>query len=510
MWPKAIDLQFLTKRPPMLEDFFSVPLDPRRKLQQQIQERIVEAILAGSLPTHEPLPATRILARDLGVARNTISLVYERLAEDGYLKPVKRRGYFIDERHVREHLDQQPQAGVVAPAPRAIKPVDYAARIALRYTGQRNRVKPADWRRYAYPFIFGQVIPDRTTLSRWRDCIRQAGTAEHVTGWAADLFDADDPMLIEQIIRRVLPKRGFRADPADVMVTVGAQHALYLAATLLCAPGTAVGIEEPCYPDARNIFLARGAALKPQAVDAQGMRVSAELAGCRLVCVTPGHQSPTNVTMPLERRMQLLAAAEEHDFLIIEDDYEHELNFVGKQRPALKGLDASGRVIHIGSLSKPLFPGLRLGFIVAPRPLMEELRALRRLMCRHPSALDQRAMAIFFADGHFDAHIRRHRADLAGRWKTMLREIAGHLPDCAVTMTTGGSGLWVTLPPGVDGGRLTEAAAERGVLIEPGDICYSGDNPPKNHIRMGFAAIPPEKIAPGLAELAEALRMVRG
>lgn len=493
----------------MLEHFFSIPLDPGRKLQQQIQERIIEAILAGSLPSHEPLPATRILARDLGVARNTISLVYERLAEDGYLKPVKRRGYFIDERYVREQLNLKPDTGGRALFPLSGGPVDYASRLTVSYKGQRNIVKPADWRRYPYPFIFGQVIPDRTSVSRWRDCIRQAGTAEHVSSWAGDLIDADDPMLVDQIIRRVLPKRGFRAVPAEVMITVGAQNAVFLVAELLCRRGIVVGFEEPGYPDARNTFLSRGAVLKPQAVDGNGMRVGDDLAGCDLVYVTPGHQSPTNVTLTLERRLQLMAAAETHDFLIVEDDYEHELNFVGKQRPALKSLDMSGRVIHIGSLSKPLFPGLRLGFIVAPRPLMEELRALRRLICRHPSALDQRAMAIFFADGHFDAHIRRQRSDLAQRWKTILREIDARMPDCDVTMTTGGSAIWVTLPKGTEARNLAIAAAAKGVLIEPGEVCYQRENPPLNRIRMGFAAIQTDRIAPGIALLAEALKEVR-
>lgn len=493
----------------MLEHFFSVPLDPGRRLQQQIQERLIEAILAGSLPSHEPLPATRSLARDLGVARNTISLVYERLAEDGYLRPVQRRGYFIDERYVREQLNVRAEGAGKVLFPVAAKPVDYASRMPVSYRNQRNIVKPADWRRYPYPFIFGQLIPDRTSVSRWRDCIRQAGTAEHVGCWAYDLIDADDPMLIDQIIRRVLPKRGFRANPDELMITVGAQNALYLAATLLCQQETRVGVEEPGYADSRNIFLVRGAELVPQTVDGNGLRVTDALAGCQLVCVTPGHQSPTNVTMSLERRLQLLAAAEEHDFLIIEDDYEHELNFVGKQRPALKSLDVSGRVIHVGSLSKPLFPGLRLGFIAAPKAVMTELRALRRLMCRHPSALDQRALAIFFADGHFDTHIRRQRSDLAQRWKTILREIGTHLPDCDVTMTTGGSGLWVTLPKGTNARHLATVAAGKGVLVEPGDVCYLRENPPMNRIRIGFAAIPRERIAAGIALLAEALKEVR-
>lgn len=293
------------------------------------------------------------------------------------------------------------------------------------------------------------------------------------------------------------------------MITVGAQNALYMASALLCAANTTVGVEDPGYVDARNIFLSHGASLRPITVDGNGLRVSDDLGGCDLVCVTPGHHSPTNVTMSMERRLHLLAAAETHDFLIIEDDYEHELNFVGKQRPSLKSLDTNGRVLHVGSLSKPLFPGLRLGFLVAPPPLIEELRALRRLMCRHPSALDQRAMAIFLADGHFDAHIRRQRSDLALRWKLMLTEIETQLCDCDVTMTTGGSAVWVTLPKGTDARRLVEVAQAKGVLVEPGDVYYLRENPPLNRIRMGFAAISREKIAPGIAMLAEALREVR-
>lgn len=489
----------------MLESFFSKPLESGRRLQQQIQDRIIEAILSGQLPSHEPLPATRILARELQVARNTVSLVYERLAEIGYLKPIGRRGYFIDERYVREQLD----GGDMAASTPAAPPIDYAARLNVSYSAQRNSIKPADWRQYPYPFIFGQLIPDATSAGRWRDCIRQASATAHLANWAGDLIDADDPMLIEQIILRVLPKRGFRAAPDEVMVTVGAQHALFLAATLLCGEATTVGIEEPCYPDARNIFLSRTGRLKPQAVDEEGLTVTDALAGCEVVYVTPGHQSPTNVTMPLERRLQLLAAAERHDFLIVEDDYENELNFTGRQRPSLKALDHGGRVIHIGSLSKPLFPGLRLGFIVAPKPLMAELRALRRLMCRHPSALDQRALAIFFADGHFDAHIRRYRGDLSERWKTMLREIAVRLPDCRVTPTTGGSGLWLTLPEGVEARKLAATAMGKGVLVEPGDVCYLRPDPPLDRMRMGFAAIPRDRIGPGMALLAEALAEIR-
>lgn len=481
----------------------SAPLVPGRGLQQQLQERIVEGILSGRLSAHEPLPATRVLARALKVSRNTVSLVYERLAADRYLKPVGRRGFFIDEAQLRERLNVAIGGGERQLFPASGPSFDKW--LASRPSRQENIVKPTNWRDFPYPFVYGQILPDTISLARWRDCVRLAGTARHSDAWTGDLIDDDDALLIEQIRRRLLPQRGFDASPDCMLITVGAQNALFLIAALLTRNGVRVAIENPGYVDARNMFLAMGATLLPQGVDANGMRVTPALAEARLVYVTPGHHSPTSVTMSTERRLALIAAAEAHDLLVIEDDYEHELNFIGPPRPSLKGYDASNRVLHVGSLSKPLFPGLRLGFVAAAEPLVRELRALRRLMYRHPSALDQRAMALFLAEGHYDAHIRRQRKELTAKWTAMLSGIERLLPRCTVTMTTGGSGLWLTLPEEVSARELQPRAAARGVLIEPGDVHYWGDDPPRNRIRLGFGAIALDRIAPGLAELAETL-----
>lgn len=489
----------------MLERFFAAPLDPAKRLQQQIQERLIEAILAGALPTHEPLPATRVMAERIKVSRNTVTLVYERLAEDGYLKSVNRRGYFIDERHVREQLNIRVARLSKGLIPQSAEPIDFARRVRHSFASQLNIVKPANWRDFAYPFVYGQTSPDKTSLARWRDCLRLAGTTQHAKDWTGDLIDADDPMLVEQIIRRVLPQRGFRADADQILVTAGAQNALYLVATLLCGPETRVDMEDPGYVDARNIFSAHRVDLRAHALDGNGMKVTEALAGTDLVYVTPGHQSPTNITMSIERRLSLLAAAERHDFLVLEDDYEHELNFVGPQRPALKSFDQTGRVIHVGSLSKPLFPGLRLGFVAAAKPLVAELRALRRLMYRHTSSLDQRTMAIFLAEGHFDAHIRRQRASLSAKWKTMLKCAERLLPDCDVTMTTGGSAIWLMLPDGLSAVDVARAAAAQGVLVEAGDIHYQRPDAPRNRLRLGFAAIAVDRIEPGLTILSKVI-----
>ncbi|SHN19064.1 aminotransferase-like domain-containing protein [Roseibium suaedae] len=489
----------------MLASFFEKPFDPNRRLQHQIQERLIEAILAGVWPLHEPLPATRVFAARFKVSRNTISLVYERLAADGYLMPVNRRGYFINERALREQLTIRQDAKLKDSLPTEARPLDLEAKLRYRFTGQSHITKPNDWRRFEFPFVYGQTLADKTSVTRWRDCVRLAGTAQHAPTWISDLVDRDDPMLIDQIIRRVLPQRGFRAAPENILVTIGAQNAVYLAASLFCSPGSRVDIEDPGYVDARNIFLSLGASLKAHGVDTNGMRVTGALSGAEVVYVTPGHQSPTNVTMSMERRLALLAAADTHDFIIIEDDYEHELNFVGAQRPALKSFDRSDRVIHIGSLSKPLFPGLRLGFVAASSAIIEEMRVLRRLMYRHPPAQDQRAMALFLAEGHYDAHIRRQRKDLSGKWRRVFQEVDRLLPMCAVTQTTGGSAVWLQLPADLPARDLQAEAARNGVLVEAGDIHFLDQAPPKNCIRLGFGAVSLDQITPGLERLAQVI-----
>ena len=180
---------------------------------------------------------------------------------------------------------------------------------------------------------------------------------------------------------------------------MGAQHGLFLLATLLMDGGTTVGLENPGYVDARNIFASREARLKALAVDHGGLVVGRRLHGCDYLYVTPSHQSPTTVTMPLERRLALLEQAAKRNIVIIEDDYEFETNYVNEPCPALKSLDDNSRVIYVGSLSKTLFPGLRLGFMVGPKELIVQARALRRLMVRHAPNNNQRTAALFLSLG---------------------------------------------------------------------------------------------------------------
>jgi GntR family transcriptional regulator/MocR family aminotransferase len=210
--------------------------------------------------------------------------------------------------------------------------------------------------------------------------------------------------------------------------------------------------------------------------------------------------------MPLGRRKQLLDDAEKHDFLIIEDDYESEINFVGEPTPALKSLDKHNRVIYIGSLSKTLAPGLRIGYMIASKELIAEARALRRLMIRHPATNNQRLVALFLSMGHHDSLIHRLSETYRERWQVMGDALNKYLPESTRKPSFGGTSYWVELPPQVDTRELKKRAREVSILIESGDIWFMEDNPPQNFFRLGYSSIASNRIESGIKLLAALIK----
>jgi GntR family transcriptional regulator/MocR family aminotransferase len=482
MWSQLIQLSFRSKI----------------SLQAQIREMLVAAILDGQIPTGVALPSTRELAVQLGVARNTVALAYELLASEGYLLPKSRSGHYVNPEIRAGRAEARPRAFL----PPAVPPAAWGARFRVTPSLQRNIVKAKDWQKYPFPFLYGQIDPALMPIAGWRECAMQALTTSEVRGWSVDLIDGDDPLLVEQIQTRLLARRGVWAAPDEILVTVGAQHALFMLATLLTGRETTVGVEDPGYPDARNIFAAHTSRVVPLPLDGDGLALSPALAACDYVYLTPSHQCPTNVTMPLARRSAMLDWADANDRVLIEDDYEIELGFEGRAQPALKSLDRGGRVIYVSSLSKTLAPGIRMGFIVGSRELIREARALRRLMLRHPAANNARTVALFLAMGHHDALLRRLRVACAERAALAAAALAAHLPAVAFRAVVGASSCWLEFPDGTDTRALAGAALGRGVLIEPGDVFFAGDRPPSRFVRLGFAAIPSQRIEDGIRALA--------
>ena len=471
-------------------------------LQTQIREALVSAILDGQLAREEPIPSTRKMAKSLGVSRNTVVLAYQGLLDDGYLVARERSGYYVSEKAIEGAAP--PKLGVKQAAPGGS--IDWSRRLTMQPAEQINVSKPLDWQSYPYPFIYGQVDHTLFPLAEWRDCARQALGKKWLGSWTNDTWANDDPLLVEQIRRRILPRRGIMANDDEILVTLGAQNALYLLTTLLVAPETRVGMEEPGYPDVRNIFSLRTPNVSLLPVDEKGLVPSEEFNACDLVFTTPSHQFPTTVTMPLERRMDLLKRAAAHDVVIIEDDYEFETNYVNEPCPALKSLDDDGRVIYVGSLSKTLFPGLRLGFLVAPKELVAQARALRRLMVRHAPNNNQRTAALFLSMGHHDTLIRRLHRAYRSRWEIMGEALKAHMPEASRVPSFGGTSFWVKGPDALNSDALAKEAAAKGVLIEPGRVTFGAAEAPRNFYRLAFSSIDEQKIEPGIRLLSGLVR----
>ncbi len=473
-------------------------------LQGQIRAMLVESILNGTLPAGEPVPSSREMAEQLSVGRITVVLAYQQLADEGYLLSRQRKGHYVNPDIVKGRL----KTPIVAKSTIEPGKTDWSKRFCMHPSAQRSIVKPADWQKFPYPFLYGQFDQELFPTAAWREaCLKALGVLD-IREWAPDQITRDDESLVQQIRTKVLPRRGVWATSDELIITVGAQHALYMLADLLMREGTRVAIEDPGYPDARNIFSSRTSQIVPFPVDEFGFPISDRLRSFEYLYTTPSHQCPTGVTMPLERREALLRIAEESDLVIIEDDFESENCFDGDPIPALKSLDRNDRVIYIGSLSKSLAPGLRIGYIVAAPEIIQELRALRRLMLRHPSTFIQRALAIFISLGHNDAQFRRLAMAQKERNKVLLDALARYAPECVPTPVSGGGSVWVRLPEHIRATDLALQAAQRGVLIEPGDVFFVSAQPPANYVRLGYQSIPASAIEKGIVKLAEVMHQM--
>jgi GntR family transcriptional regulator/MocR family aminotransferase len=470
-------------------------------LQGQLRDMLVHAVMEGYLSPGETLPSSRLLAQMLKLSRTTVTLALQALADKGLVVGRARSGYLVSDQLQATYLGARQRADT---APQASH-VQWAARLKLHPSAQRNIHKPANWQQQPYPFIYGQFDSTLFPSADWRECVLESLQTRSLRQWAPDHMDRDDDTLVEQIHRRLLPARGIWAEPDQILVTSGAQQAMFLLTSLLVGASTVVGIENPGYPDARNNLLLRTRHVKPLRVDEQGLVIGAGLTGCKYVYVTPSHQCPTTVTMPLARRLELLARAERDDFVVIEDDHESELNFSGQPTPALKSLDTQARVIYLGSLSKTLAHGLRLGYVVAPAPLVRELRALRRLMIRHVPTNNQQAAASFIAHGHQEAFVRRLNLAYRERARVLRQALEAHAPALCPVSAQGGSALWTTASRHIDTRELAQRLYGQGVVVEPGDVFFAAARAPRHHLRIGYSSIPVDRIEAGVRLIAQAL-----
>ncbi|WP_293449902.1 PLP-dependent aminotransferase family protein [Planktotalea sp.] len=477
-----------------IDTFFLDP-DSQGTLQAQIQQMIAQGILSGRYSKGEKLPSSRKLALHLGISRITVTLAYTELLSNDYLTSRGRSGYFVSE--------NAPEPPNFDPPTKQTDTVDWTRAIGQKFTGGSTPSKPMDWAKYKYPFIYGQVDKSLFDHANWRMCALQALGTRDFSALTSDYYDQDDPQLIEFILRHTLPRRGIVARPEEVLITVGAQNALWLTAQILLTQRRTAAIEDPCYHALRDILVQSRCHLSKVPVDEDGMQPELIKDGTDVIFTTPSHQCPTSATMPHTRRKTLLKRAKELDAIIVEDDYEFEVSFLGAPLPALKSLDADGRVIYVGSFSKSLFPGLRLGYLVGSEPFIREARALRASVLRHPPGHIQRTAAYFLSLGHYDALVGKMGKEFQKRRGVMEQAFAEYQLEIAGRGVFGGSSFWMRAPEKIDTELLSASLRDENVLIEPGHPYFEAGDGPKNFYRLAYSSISADRIPEGVARISK-------
>lgn len=476
--------------------FLKLPKSSNLSLRDQICEVVSAAIMSRSLAHDRPLPSCRELAEQFDVSRNTVFAAYNRLVDLELLVSRDRSGYFVN-----------PQIASLQEAnkDKSLGNSDTPCPVSFEANNLMPVVNPLDWNSYPYPFIYNQIDPDLFPVDGWRECTRQALGRKQMPTWASDSVESDSPQLIQQLRQRLLNTRGIYAEEDEILVTLGSQNALFILGTIFSQKRKPIALEDPGFFGARNAFRLSGNELVGVPIDKEGLVPGAIPTGCQLVFTTPSHQFPTMITMSQKRREELIEASVAKDFLIIEDDYEAEMNYVAKSTPSLCSMDKTGRVIYVGSLSKTVSPGIRLGFIVAHRDIIREARIARGVMMRHPPTIVQEIVALFFRLGHYDSHLHNIERRYKKRWHAMDDALTRHLSMIKHTESEGGTSFWLTGPEGFDATELARRLREKGVLVDRGQDYYLNYND-KRSFRLGFAYVPVSKLEKGVQIIADEVK----
>jgi len=481
------------------------------RLAQGLREAILQAIVAPG----QRLPATRALAARLGVARNTLVAVYDQLAAEGFVVAGQGSGTYacrVAPEQVSARKAQARHARMAAlPAP------------TLSARGQRYQAHPLHrfWSRQ--PFCPGGFDAGLFPHALWNRLLAQPLRRQDAALLAAG-EPGGLPALREAIAQHVRVTRGVRCEAQQVVITDSTAQSLDLIARLLCDPGDRVWIENPCYWGASLALADLGLALQPIDVDDDGLPLPSAPAPAparggtppaRLAYLTPSHQFPTGAVMPLARRLEWLAHARAHDTLLIEDDYDSEYRYTGMPFPSLQGLDAemgsAGRVLYLGSFSKTMYPGIRVGFLVVPPALAGVFADASADFYRDGDQLVQQALARFIADGHYASHVRALRREYGTRREALVqalwRAVPELLADPARLRILGGARgvhLALALPQAVDDQALAARSQAMGVTVIPLSAYCVGAK--RSGLVLSYAGVAAAQIDTLVSRIAPALR----
>ncbi|HEU4642680.1 MAG TPA: PLP-dependent aminotransferase family protein [Gemmatimonadaceae bacterium] len=474
------------------------PREPGTPAHRWLYGALRTEILEGRLRPGTRLPATRDLAVQHALSRGTVVSAFEQLKAEGYVEGSVGSGTYVTRVLPEELLHASRPARGRAASQRC-------GRRPLSALAQRARLFPAYDARPTRAFRANLPALDLFPTTLWAQL-----AARRVRGATTRLLMGCDPMgwrpLRDAVAGYLTTARGVACAPEQVAIVSGVQEALDIAARLLLDPGDTVCMEDPGYPGAALAFEACGARVRTAPPDDAGLRLDAPfLRGARLAYVTPAHQFPLGIAMPLSRRLALLEWARGAGAMIFEDDYDSEYRYAGRPLPALQGLDRDGVVLFAGSFSKVLFPSLRLGYLVVPPDLVDPIAALKSLTSRHAPLLEQAVLHDFIVEGHFARHVRRMREVYAERLAVLLecgRECLTGLLE--ITGVEAGLQTAGWLAGGIAEDEAVAAAAARDVDVTPlGE--YGRSAGARAGLQLGFAAVDAPEIRRGARELAAAL-----
>ncbi|WP_343664114.1 PLP-dependent aminotransferase family protein [Paraburkholderia tropica] len=566
---------------------------------RQLHRLLQQAILSRELPAGARVPSSRLLAAELGIARNTVTQVYEQLVLEGYVTSATGRGTFVADTSPDEIVGAaeigsvdgrknaslsgaarigggiatnspgvQGAAGLAGAGSEADRLADRGAAGSAGSAGSAGAAGAAGrggsigsghaplasatisaTHAATSPETPSPILPAtapfhrpaaRALSTRGARLIAGAGVSKRQGGafmpgvpdvsrfparvWTRlhnKYWRSLRPDLLTYapggglaLLRHVLAdylrtSRSVRCSPEQIIITTGIHQSIDLAVRLLSDPGDTIWTEDPCYWGVRSVLHVSGLKARPVAVDSEGLNPSAADFAApppKLILVTPSHQYPLGMVMSLARRRMLLEYARQHQCWIIEDDYDSEFRYGSRPLASLQGLDTAGQVIYVGSFGKTLFPGLRVGYLVAPEPLAESFATASAELYREGQLLQQAVLAEFIAEGHFTSHIRKMRA-LYGQRRQALLDAATRRYGDALPALGGDAGLHVVmqLPEGSDDRAVAEAALARNIVVRPLSGYYSARERAASGLLIGYACVPDEDIAPAFDTLAEAI-----
>jgi DNA-binding transcriptional MocR family regulator len=480
-------------------------------LYVQLRDQLRALVHSGDLRHGDRIPASRELAAMLGVHRTTVANAYAELESEGLIQGHVGRGTFV--RGNGNGLKITPPAPPVLDGQSGIRwELLFADERGDEILSRLTASVPED----TLSFVMARPAEECFPVDELQTCVN--AVLRHEARQVLNLGPSDGYPPLKEVLLERLRLDGIAAKDENLLITDGCQQSLDLVSKAFVRPGDTVILENPTYPGAVAIFHgARARCLgvpvrtHPEpgtqlGVDLEALEAALAANRVKLMVLTPDFQNPTGTSMPLESRRRVLELAARHQVPVVEDYIYARLHARDERAPSLKQLDRANLVIHIDSFAKVAFPGLRVGWVVAPAAVAERLRLVKQTTDLHTDQLAQATLAEFMRRGYFARHLARMRKVYASRLAALDAALRKHMPEgTRWTRPEGGMCLWLELPPGFDANELLIHVKERGVLFAPGRYFYV-QSPLPNTLRLGFAGLDEKRIQRGVATLADLLR----